>query len=283
MEAVPSRRAVAVMLSLLFAAPVGAAGLQSPGFDTCRAQKDCRRLGPAELDRLRGGMSFMSSIGPIEVTFGITQAVYINNKLVALTQLVGTGPGQAVSTVTPSPAQTQALNAALQGTQVTSPSSSAGAAGASSSAAAGPGTVQNSAPAATATTPIISVPQAPTTPAQTAVGSQSTASSSNAAAAGSAAPTVLVNGSTVTPGTPLISVPSAGNLRLLIVQNGVGNVAVPSAADIRAGTGAVIQNTANGQAIRAVTEMNVSMGLSRAMSAASIRNAVRQGMVNSRP
>lgn len=299
-----SRRAVVVILSLPFALPLGAgAATLGPPDDICRAQKHCRPLSAAELDRLRGGMSFMTPIGSIEITFGITQAVYINNKLVALTQLVGPGAGQTFGTLTPSPSQLQALNAALQGAPVT-PLSSSTATGASPSTAAGPNTVpaQSTAPAA-ATAPVVSALQGPppltqtpglnTTlnaapnsagaPVKTAAGSQSTASSSNAAATGPVAPTVLVNGSAVTTGGPVINVPSAGSLRTLIVQNGAGNVIVPSAADIRAATGAVIQNTLNDQSIRAVTQMNVSMALSQAINAASIRDAVRQGMATSRP
>jgi len=291
MKTMVSRRAIAAVLPVLFAVPVGAESLGSPGFDACRVQKDCRRLSPAELDRLRGGFSFMSSIGPIEITFGLTQAVYINNQLVAVTQLMGNvgGSGQSVGTVAPRPSQAQALNAAAQGAPVT-PLSSSVAAGASASAAAASNAVQSAASAASGA-PVVSASPTSTPPTQTtglnttlnAAGSQAPVSSSKAASAAPVAPSVSATGSAPAPGSPVISVPSAGNLRVLIVQNGAGNVVVPNAADIAAGVGAMVQNTLNDQSIRAVTQMNVSMALSKAMSAASIRDAVRQGMATSRP
>jgi hypothetical protein len=299
MEAMVSRRAVAATLSLLFAVPVGAATLGSPGFETCRAQKECRRLNQAELDRLRGGLSFMSAMGPVEITFGITQAVYINNQLVALTRLVGPGAGQTIGTLTPSSTQAQALNAALQGATVTPLPTSGGA---SVPSGASPSTSQSILPAA-ATNPAASASQAATrpaqatglnatlntptntgSPAQPTAGSVATVGSSPAVPAGPAAPTVLVNGSAVKPGSPVINVPTAAGLRTLVIQNGPGNFSVPSAADIRAGMmGTLIQSTLDGQKIRSETEMNVTLGLSRAMRASSIRDSVRQGMVNSRP
>src|SRR5262249_18440814 len=96
-------------------------------------------------------------------------------------------------------------------------------------------------------------------------------------------PTVVVNASAVTPGNPIVSIPSADSIRMIVVQSGTGNIVVPSAADIASGVATIVQNTANNQAIRAVPEMNVSIALTKALSAASISNAVRQGMFNSRP
>jgi hypothetical protein len=99
---------------------------------------------------------------------------------------------------------------------------------------------------------------------------------------GATAPTVLVNGITVSPGSPVINVPTAGGIRPLVVQIGPGNAVMPSATDIRdATTATLIQNTLNNQTIRSTTLMNVQLGLSRTMSAASIQDAVRQGMVTS--
>jgi hypothetical protein len=93
----------------------------------------------------------------------------------------------------------------------------------------------------------------------------------------------LVNGSAVTPGNPVINIPSAGSLRAVIVQNGSGNIVVPSATNIASNVATIIQNTADNQAIRAVTELNVQLAINKALSAASIGNAVRQGMITSRP
>jgi len=298
MGAAIGRTVVTVTLALLFPLAAGAATPWLPDLDMCRAQKqkDCRRLSVAELDRMRGGMLLMTSIGPIEVTFGITQAIYINNKLVAVTQLVMT---PIANIPTPSLSQMQAANAALQsapaGSQASSTSTGNGApAGPAPSAARG----------ATSATPAVTAAPTSVAPTQTAglngtlnaaprgAGAPTQTSASNpravantlsAAPAASVSPTVLVNGSVVTPGSPVINVPSADDLRLVIVQNGAGNIALPSAADIAAGVATIVQNTANNQVIRAVTEMNVSMALTKAMSAASISNAVRQGMVTSRP
>src|SRR5262245_56663920 len=117
-----NRAAVSATLALLlFPLATGAATPRSPDFDMCRAQKDCRRVSLAELDRMRGGMVLMSSIGPIEVTFGISQAVYVNIKLVALTQLVIAPMGSAAK---PSLPQLQAASAALQSALVAPQSSS---------------------------------------------------------------------------------------------------------------------------------------------------------------
>ena len=297
------RTVIPVTLALLFPLTTGAATPRSPDFEMCRAQKqqkDCRRLSLAELDRLRGGMLLMSSIGPIEITFGITQAVYINNKLVTLTQFVL--PGQtAGAAAPPSPAQIQTPTAALQQRASATPQSPPSAStGASTSTAPVPSAAQGSTPAAT---PVVTAsPASSVAPAQTGLNttlnsaqnsggasargqtvpsSQATANSS--ATASSVSPTVLVNGTAVTPGNPVINIPSANSLRAVIVQNGTGNIVMPSAANIASNVATIIQNTADNQAIRAVTEMNVSMAINRAMNAASISNAVRQGMITSRP
>ena len=296
------RTVIPVTLALLFPLTTGAATPRSPDFEMCRAQKqqkDCRRLSLAELDRLRGGMLLMSSIGPIEITFGITQAVYINNKLVTLTQFVL--PGQtAGATAPPSPSQIQTATAALQRASATPQSPPSASTGASTSTAPVPSAAQGSTPAAT---PVVTAsPASSVAPAQTGLNttlnsaqnsggasargqtvpsSQATANSS--ATASSVSPTVLVNGTAVTPGNPVINIPSADRLRAVIVQNGTGNIVMPSAANIASNVATIIQNTADNQAIRAVTEMNVSMAINRAMNAASISNAVRQGMVTSRP
>jgi len=335
MGAAIARTVVSVMLALLFPPTTGAATPRSTDLDMCstQKQKNCRRVSLAELDRMRGGMVLMSSIGPIEVTFGISQAVYVNNKLVALTQLViapmgntpkpslpqlqaastarqsapaapqssstptGTGvsagsapgAGTGVTSATPvvtaslsqgAPAQTVGLNGSLAAAPT-----NAGAPGQATSASTASPTLV----AATQTTglngTLNAVPSGAGAPAQATSGSsaRAAANSSTATPAASVSPTVLVNGSVVTPGNPVISIPGSDGLRRVIVQNGFGNVVVPSAAEIASGVGTIIQNTANNQAIRAVTEMNVSIALSKSMNAASISNAVRQGMITSRP
>ena len=298
MEAAIGRTVVSVMLALLFPLTTGAATPQSPDFDMCSAQKQkhCRRVSVAELDRMRGGMLLMTSIGPIEVTFGVTQAVYVNNKLVALTQLV---IAPTVNTPKPSLPQIQAASAALQ-SALAAPQSPSTLTGTGAAAGSASGVAKG----ATSAAPVVTPSPTSGAPAQTAglngtlnaapsnagaSGQATSGSSSRAATSSSAAPaapsspTVLVNGSVVSPGNPVINVPGSDGLRRVIVQNGAQNVVVPSAADIASGVGTIIQNTANNQAIRAVTELNVSIALTKAMTAASISNAVRQGMMTSRP
>ena len=334
MGAVTCRNLVAVTLGLFVPFATGAAPLRASDLDMCHAQRqiDCRRVSLAELDRLRGGMVLMTSIGPIEVTFGVTQAVYINNKLVAVTQLVMT---PAVNSSRPNLPEAQAASSALQSalgapqssfsptgagasggsapeaakgatsSAITTASQSSGApaqtaglngtlsavpnhAGTSGQATSVP-TASPTSMAATQTPGLNStlnaVPNSASAPAQTtpASSSQAAANSSSTGAIGSASPTVSVNGSVVTPGNPIINVPGASGAQVVVVQNGPGNIVVPSAADIARGVATIVQNTANNQAIRAVTEMNVSIALSKSMSAASISNAVRQGMITSRP
>jgi hypothetical protein len=310
------RRRVAVMLlSLSFATPVVAGELASYSFEKCRTQKECRLVSQTELGQLRGGFSLSTAGGSIEMSFGIVQAVFINNQLVALTQLLGPGAGQVI-TLAPSAAQMQALNAALQGRASAVPLASFNASGAGAPATS-LSAAQSASPApAAATNPTGTAPAALTQGASTAgfngsqnaaqtlatapptTGFNGTPSGPNAAsvqpasgavsASGSsvstasiapATPTVSVNGTAVTPGNPVINVPTATGIRTVVIQNGPGNIALPSAADIRNGTMAtVIQNTVDGQTIRAATLMNVSLGLSKAMTAMALQRAVSQGM-----
>jgi len=286
MGAAISRTVVSAALALLFPLTTGAATPRPPDLDMCstQRQKDCRRVSLAELDRMRGGMVLMTSIGPIEVTFGVTQAVYINNKLVAVTQLVMT------------PSQSRVANAALRSSPATSTTSTGTGMQTTSPPSAAQSTT-SAPPAVPAAPPSLgptqtsglngtlnAVPNSSGASGQTTSGStpRAPANASNGAPAGTVAP-VLVNASPVTPGNPVVNVPSAGGVRMVVVQSGAGNIVIPSAADITSGVVTIVQNTANNQAIRAVTEMNVSIALSKAMSAASIGNAVRQGMVTSRP
>lgn len=236
--------AVSVALSLTFTAPLSTAAENSAPyrFDTCSAQKQCRQLSHAELGQLRGGLSYMGANSAMELTFGITQVVYVNNELVALTQLLLPSVKQALGDRTPSASQLQTLNSALPGGQTTpQPASAAPALGAGASAA-------QSAP------------------------SSSTASAAN----GSTVPTVFVNGVQATPTNPVVlNVPTAEGLRALVVQNGAGN-SVPNAAALRTATMAtVIQNTRDNQTIRTVTIFNVSMAMSAAKRAMDLANAVR--------
>ena len=228
-------RAIAVTLSLTFTAPLGAIAADSGpySFDTCSVQKQCRLLSHAELERLRGGLSYMGANSALQFTFGITQVVYVNNEMVALTQLLLPSVNQALGAGTPSASQLQTLNSALPSGQATLPPSSASAAptvGAGASAAPG-------------------------------------------------APAVFVNGVQATRTNPVVvNVPTADQLRALVVQIGAGN-SVPNAAELRAATMAtVIQNTQDNQTIRTVTTFNVSVAVSAAMRSRDIANAVSNSL-----
>jgi hypothetical protein len=312
-------RTTLVLLSVFLAAPAIAGDPSSYTFEKCRTQTQCRLVSQAELGRLRGGFSLTSAGGAIEISFGIVQAVFINNQLVALTQLVGPGAGQVLGTLSLSSAQMQALNAALQGRAPAIPLTSSGARGANMPGATSSSGMRNAPSAAAGTSPAGNAPQALTqgaaptgfkgtpgatqtlatppltagfngtpsgptgagTSVQRASGSVASASSSVTASAAQApsAPTVLANGTAVTPGNPVINVPTAAGIRSLTIQNGPGNIAFPNAADIRNATmTTVIQNTLDGQTIRAATLMNVSLGLTKAMTASALQNAISQGM-----
>ena len=66
------------------------------------------------------------------------------------------------------------------------------------------------------------------------------------------------------------------------MQNGLGNIVVPSAADLKnALPGIVIQNTLNNQTIRALTMINVAVSVKDALSAARIPESVRQSIASS--
>jgi len=246
-------RAVIVALSLTFAVPLSAVAENSEpySFKSCSAQKQCRKLSHAELGRLRGGLSVSGANSAMQLTFGITQVVYVNDEVVALTQLLLPAVNQALGAGTPSAPQLQTRNSALPTSQA-APASAVGA-------GAAPATVPT-AMAANATKPASSPP-------------------TTSAATGPTAPAVFVNGVQATAANPVvINVPSADELRALIVQNGAGN-SVPNASDLRAATMAtVIQNTQDNQTIRTVTTVNVSIAVSEARRAMAIGNAMRNSL-----
>lgn len=295
-------RGLATALSLCFAASLSAANPESYSFETCRAQSQCRVLSHAELDRLRGGFSIMGVNGPLEITFGITQMAFVNNQLVAYTQLVLPDVGQAISAVTANAAQLQALNAALQSSVATALSSSATTAASSSAATAASGASGQSASSAATQATGSARPSAPTQAAQTsgqlaqgaptntaslaprvAVPAAGTGPSPTTASTGSAVSSTSTNATPVSPGSVVMNTPTAAELGPLIVQNGPGNIAALSVGDIRVPTtGIVIQNTVNNTAIRTLTLLNVSTALSQAMSALAIQNAVRSALAKSR-
>ena len=120
-------RCAAAVLSIGVATPGGAAERFAYSFDTCVAQRECRVVSQRELDRLRGGFSFSTAGGSIEFTFGIAQAVFVNDQLVAVTQIVSQ-LGDTIARLAPNGVPAETLVAALQ--------SASGAVGSSTGAAA---------------------------------------------------------------------------------------------------------------------------------------------------
>lgn len=262
-------RVVAVLLWVFcLTAPLSAASLDLYSFETCRLQGYCRLISQAELDRLRGGFSFMGLDGPINMSFGITQVVFVNNQLVAMTQLVLPDIVQAINSGRFSASQIKAANDALNSAPISAASSSAAAAAASATSAA-------------IASNLTSAANQPTTKATPTPQTQSVAS---AQPVSSLVPMVRVNGIPVTPGSPVGNVVSTSGGSALVIQNGPGNISmIPTAQALQAATNAlVIQNTLNNQTISTMTMLNVSMTLMPSISAAGIQQSVRQAIMNAR-
>src|SRR5689334_4732397 len=107
---------LAATLVLLYAmVAADAASLPVSELGKCRGERQCRVLNATELGKLRGGYTFMTTGGPVELNFGIVRVVYINNELVALTQLVLPDVMKSIAGGTLSAAQIQSLNSVLSG------------------------------------------------------------------------------------------------------------------------------------------------------------------------
>jgi hypothetical protein len=286
------------------------------------AKRECRLVSGPELARLRGGFTFTTGRGPVEFTFGIAQAVFINDQLVAVTQVVSE-LGQTVARLAPSGVPVEVLTAALQSASTTvGKSTAATAEGARTAAAAATQAAQSAQPAiqtasgattqgaqasqpatqtasnavTSATQAVKPAAQAPSSAAVGAVGTaaqgvqsatqsvqsaaqgvqSATRAASNATAnAGASVPVVVVNGTPVTSSKPVLNLPTASELRSLIIQNGIGNRA-PVLPEGAAAT--FIQNTADGTAIRAMTVMEVSGKVKEALSGLQLQNSIRQSL-----
>jgi hypothetical protein len=87
---------------------------------------------------------------------------------------------------------------------------------------------------------------------------------------------VVVNGTPVAPGQPVVlNLPTAAELRSLVVQNGLGN----SAPIVNNGAAAtIIQNSVDGAAIRTMTVLDVSAKIKSAATALQLQNSIRQSL-----
>lgn len=288
------RRCAAAALSVGVAAPVAAAEQRSAySFETCIAQRECRQVTQKELTRLRGGFTLMTRGGSVEFTFGISQAVFVNNQLVAVTQIVSE-LGQTIVRLAPSGVPVGVLTAALQSASIAVGSSTGAAVGATQSASgaatqgaqAAQPAIQAASGAASqgsqAAQPAIQAAsgsgnQAAQT-AQSAVQAASSAVSNAtqvASSAASGATTVVVNGAPITPGQPALNLPTAAELRSLMVQNGLGNNA-PTISNGAVAT--VIQNSVDGAAIRTMTVLDVSAKIKDALTGVRLQDSIRQSL-----
>jgi len=57
-------------------------------FELCAHELQCRIAGDDELDRIRGGFTIDTGLGRLEIGIGITRAVAVNDRLVAVSHLV---------------------------------------------------------------------------------------------------------------------------------------------------------------------------------------------------
>ena len=81
------------LLSMLCCLPLHAGNDVAP----CAGDAPCRVASNAELDELRGGFDVVTPAGTLHIDIGITRVVAINDRLVAVSQLVV--PGVVVPTV----------------------------------------------------------------------------------------------------------------------------------------------------------------------------------------
>jgi hypothetical protein len=246
--------ALAFLMSLCAVTGADGATVQVSELGQCRAEKQCRILSSSELGRLRGGYTFMSTGGPLELSFGIARVVYVNNEMVAITQLVLPEVMKSISGGTLSIAQIQSLNSVLTGETPLRPSATI-----------------NASPTATA-------PAAATSGLSGRL--VTGAGSAPAAAPSTVAPPVLVNSVPVAPGAPPVNVSGAAASAPLLIQNGTGNQSTASST-ATASPAVVVQNTLSNQTIRAMTVFNISMNITSAINAANIQQAVRQAIASS--
>jgi hypothetical protein len=101
-------RGAIALLSMLCCAPLHAGN----DIDPCAGEARCRVASNAELDELRGGFDVVTPAGTLHIDIGITRAVAINDRLVAVSQLVVPNvvvPGVVVPAVAVSQAGGEAL------------------------------------------------------------------------------------------------------------------------------------------------------------------------------
>jgi len=292
------------VLIALSAAATLAAAHDRVDYGTCAHEPQCRKLSEFDLDRIRGGFSIDTPAGRLDISIGITRAVSINGRLVALSQLVLPDAAQIAAQAR---AQAQAAVAAgLAGAKDASGAQDQFAAQASQAAAeanqvassagaprAGPAPVApgtgawpqaspqpgNAAPAAVTTVPVSAsggqiassagAPRAAPAPVAPGTGAWPPASPQP----GNAAP------ATVT--TVPVSASGGQSLSAVIVQNGPGNFAnLPGGLNI-AVLPTVIQNSLNDQVIRSATLINITANSLSALRSMALGDLLNRATISS--
>lgn len=131
----PCTRALAAGL----AAWCVAAGASAALFEDCSVRDPCRRVGAAELGRLRGGFTLGGPGAAMHLSFGIAQAVMVNDQLVAVTQFTLPDAGAVIASFSTHSVDMTALASALRTMNAALPDAtlaSGGAAGAAPAQAA---------------------------------------------------------------------------------------------------------------------------------------------------
>lgn len=98
--------------------------------DFCALEAHCRPAAEAELDRVRGGFITDTRTGRLEVGIGITRAVSVNDRLVAVSHIVLPDIAQIIATARSAAGRALAQNAALAALSAGAAAPSAGAAAA---------------------------------------------------------------------------------------------------------------------------------------------------------
>lgn len=239
------------------AAGVALAGTPFGGYDfeRCSLEGQCRKASDLELALLRGGLSVTTPFGTLDFGIAISREVSVNGQVVAVSQLVlpnidaivaaaqaqGAAGAAAATATAQAAAQAATVGAAQAG----------GSAGASSqgggSTAQGAATVAQAVSSAGASSPGGG--------GSTAQGTANAATAAPGASASSASPVlIVVNGVPVSSGNSAPVVVPPG--QPLVVQVGNGNVA--SLPDPRNMLSTILQNSANNQAIQAMTQVIVN-------------------------
>jgi hypothetical protein len=219
--------------------------------DFCGLEADCRPAAEAELGRVRGGFITDTRTGRLEVSIGITRAVSVNDRLVAVSHIVLPDIAQIIATARSAAGRALAQNAALAALNGGAAAQNAalagfggGAAAPSAGAAPPPPPQVQAAPPVQAVAPVQAVP-----PAQ-----------------------LVINDVPSTASAP-VTLPESG---AILIQNGPGNIAMPATSFSANAVPTVVQNTLNDQVLRTVTLVQASVNSLSALNALALGDMLRR-------